>query len=136
VADWLNDRVEKFSNTGVFILEWGSNGSGDGQFDGPQGVFLDANDNAYVADSFNNRIEKFTSTGTFLTKWGSTGAGDGQFNSPFSVAVGSNGDVYVSDTNNNRVQKFVTMVSVHPATWGRMKVLFIGKPVAAAKKVR
>ena len=40
----------------IFALKWGSEGAGDGQFDGPLGVAVDASYNVYVADTFNHRI--------------------------------------------------------------------------------
>src|SRR5262245_22960229 len=38
VADSGNNRIEKFTSTGTFLLTWGSLGSGDGQFNYPIGV--------------------------------------------------------------------------------------------------
>ena len=32
VSDNLNSRIQKFWNNGTFIREWGTFGSGDGQF--------------------------------------------------------------------------------------------------------
>ncbi len=91
---------------GTFLTTWGSSGTGDGQFNYPEGVVVDGSGNVYVADSFNNRIQKFTSTGTFLTTWGSSGTGDGQFNYAVGVATDGSGNVYVADYGNNRIQKF------------------------------
>ncbi|MBI3743628.1 MAG: hypothetical protein HY261_05000, partial [Chloroflexi bacterium] len=86
--------------------KWGSEGSGDGQFNMPSGIAVDAQGNVYVADRGNYRIQEFTSTGKFLTKWGSEGSGDGQFNSPFGVAVDGVGNVYVADFDTPGIQKF------------------------------
>ena len=101
-----NHRVKKFSSTGAFITQWGSFGSGDGQFREPTAVATDPAGNVYVADSGNHRIQKFSSTGAFVTKWGSFGSGEGQFNVPCAVATDSAGNVYVADNGNDRVQKF------------------------------
>src|SRR3990170_206309 len=90
----------------LFILKWGSNGSGDGQFDRSLGVAIDGSGNVYVADDNNHRVQKFDSSGSFMLKWGSFGSGDGQFYGPSNVAVDGSGNVYVSDTSNNRIQKF------------------------------
>src|SRR5436309_13340757 len=50
----------------VYLTQWGSEGSGDGQFSFPRGVATDGAGNIYVydAETDNNRIQKFTSTGT------------------------------------------------------------------------
>jgi PKD repeat protein len=101
-----NNQIQKFSSSGTFITKWGSEGSNNGQFNGPVGVSVDPSGNVYVADSGNNRIQKFDSSGKFITKWGSSGNGDGQFNNPRGVAVDSSGNVYITDTGNNRIQKF------------------------------
>jgi len=89
-----------------FVTKWGSQGSGDGQFNWPEGVAVDSSGYVYVADEWNNRIQKFTSSGGFVTKWGNYGSGDGQFYKPRGVAVDSSGYVYVADTENHRIQKF------------------------------
>jgi len=50
-------------------------GTGNGQFNAPEGVAVDGSGNVFVVDSFNNRIQKFTNPGTFLTAWGSHARG-------------------------------------------------------------
>jgi len=100
------DRIQKFTSNGSFLTGWGSTGSGDGQFQSPSGVAVDATGSVYVADTHNQRIQKFDSSGTFLTKWGSFGTGDGQFAFPSKVAVDALGNVYVADFHNSRIEKF------------------------------
>ena len=65
-----NDRIQKFDSSGQLLTKWGSSGSGNGQFDDPNGVATDSSGNVYVADSGNNRIQKFDSSGTFITQVG------------------------------------------------------------------
>ena len=91
-----------------FAFKWGSEGSGDGQFEYPFGVAVDAWGNAYVADWGNYRIQKFTGSGQFITKWGSRGTGDGQFDTPYGIAIDGSGNVYVADFGNYRIQKFTS----------------------------
>jgi len=86
---------------------WGSNGSGDGQFNVPIDLCCDETGYVYVLDKNNHRVQKFTPTGGFVTKWGTQGTGDGQFNSPIGIACDGT-HIYVSDTENNRIQVFDT----------------------------
>ena len=60
VADQGNNRVQKFDSNGNFITKWGSEGSGDGQFNLPEGIAVDSSGNVYIADTGNNRIEVFS----------------------------------------------------------------------------
>src|SRR5438876_332613 len=106
VADYGNDRIQKFDASGTFVTAWGSGGAGNGQFNCPYGVATDGSGNVYVADDGNHRIQKFDASGTFLTTWGSDGSGNGQFHFPHGVATDGSGNVYVSDTNNQRIQEF------------------------------
>ena len=50
--------------------QWGSEGSGDGQFYSPNGIAVDSSGNVYVADTENQRIQKFTTDGEFITAMG------------------------------------------------------------------
>lgn len=106
VADFGNNRIQKFTNDGAFITSWGSSGSGPGQFSGPAYTAVDANGNVFVTDLFNSRVEKFTNDGGFVTAWGSYGARAGQFNWPGGIAVDPAGNVFVVDHFNSRIEKF------------------------------
>jgi hypothetical protein len=106
ISDANNHRIRKYDSSGAFLIQWGSIGSADGLFNGPQGLAIDAANNVYVADTGNNRIQKFNSAGTFLTKWGSAGSGNGQFMGPGGVSADLSGNIYVADGGNNRIQSF------------------------------
>jgi DNA-binding beta-propeller fold protein YncE len=120
-----DNTVQKFASDLTILTQWGSSGSGNGQFEQPRGVTVDASGNVYVVDSSNNRIQKFSGTGDYLGGWGSSGSGDGQFMNPVGVAINAAGEVYVADQGNNRVQKFGLVPTPTKATsWGRLKRLF------------
>jgi tripartite motif-containing protein 71 len=115
VVDAPTPRILKYDPQGTFVLQWGSKGSGDGQFelapadpnDGPLGGFIavDAQGNVYVSDGFNNRVQKFDPNGTFVAKWGSKGTNEGQFvDGPGPTYIDRQGNVYVSQFAG--VQKF------------------------------
>lgn len=105
VADFGNNRIQKFTNSGAYLGQWGTRGSAAGQFYGPDGIAIDAAGDIYVVDSNNYRVQQFTNTGVFLRQWGTMGVQPGQFYPlPKGVAVDASGNVFVSDCL--RVQKF------------------------------
>jgi len=132
VTDMNNHRVQKFNSAVAFQLKFGANGgdgsfgSGDGQFNSPEGIAVDSSGNIYVADTGNKRVQIFDSAGVFqlMFGWGvdtgaeafetctsscqggEPGTGDGQFDDPVGITVDDSGNIYVADTNNDRVQIF------------------------------
>jgi len=91
---------------GTYLSQFGSSGSGNGQFSHPWDVAIAPNGNIYVPDPSHHRVEEFDSSGNYLSQFGSSGTGNGQFNYPYGIAIDASGNVYVADTNNNNVQKF------------------------------
>jgi len=91
----------------TFVKEWGSKGTGDGQFLRPHDLEFDkANKSLYAADRDGNRIQVFDQNGTFLFKFGQKGQGDGQFLVPYGLDVDVRGHVWVADRGNHRIQQF------------------------------
>lgn len=70
-------RVVKYSRDGKFLLEWGTRGTGAGQFGLPHNVVVDSENRVYVTDRDNQRIQVFDSNGKFLTEWKNTGGVSG-----------------------------------------------------------
>jgi DNA-binding beta-propeller fold protein YncE len=101
----------------VFLGQWGSEGSGDGQFLAPFGVAVAPGGTVYVVEQ-SSRVQAFTADGAFLGSWGSAGRGNGQFALPHGIAVAPDGTVYVADTSNHRVQYFNPR-GVYVGQWGR-----------------
>ena len=78
VSDSHNDRIQKFTADGKFLMAVGTGeGDDEGQFDSPAGITCDSTGKVYVVDSFNHRIQVFTATGNFLSAFGSFGTGPG-----------------------------------------------------------
>lgn len=106
VVDQDNDRVQKFTQAGEFLMAFGSSGTGNGQFGRPTDIAIDAQGNLWVTDAGNSRVEKFSASGTYLSQFGSYGTGNGQFRNAESIAIGPTGTIWVGDTYNGRLQKF------------------------------
>jgi DNA-binding beta-propeller fold protein YncE len=106
VGDSGNDRVDEFTESGEYIGSFGAEGSGEGQFKGPDGIAFSGED-VYVVDSGNDRVQELSMSGTYIAKFGAKGTGEGQFETPYGIATEPvSGDLYVADSANNRVEEF------------------------------
>lgn len=78
---------------GAFVRRFGSTGTGNGQFNNPEGVAIDSQGNAWVADWENGRVQEF-------------GSEPGQLQGPAAIAVGPNDNVWVADWSGHSVSAF------------------------------
>jgi sugar lactone lactonase YvrE len=87
-----------------FLLAWGREGHGPGEFSSPIGIAVSAKDEIYVTDVNNARLQKFTADGTYL----------GGFDLPWDrpsrrfvmtggIAVDTQGTIYLSLMGQHRV---------------------------------
>jgi hypothetical protein len=87
-------RTDDLSGTNA--IAYGTQGSGVGQFYGPQGIALDSAGRIYIADIYNDRIVRIDDMNG--TNWISYGAyGTGPFVSPQSVSIDPTGHIWVLD---------------------------------------
>ena len=89
-----------------YVGEFGTGGTGDGQFWWPSSMAFDREERLYVADEALQRITIFSKRGQLLGQWGSEGSGDGQLDRPSSIVFDQEDNLLVSDSLNHRVQKF------------------------------
>ena len=68
-----NARVVKYTAGGQYALEWGSRGTGPGEFGLPHNLVVDAEGRVYVADRDNRRVQVFAPDGEFLAEWPNIG---------------------------------------------------------------
>jgi tripartite motif-containing protein 71 len=116
VVDSGNCRIQKFTSSGDYLQQWGSNGTENGKFDQPTGVAVGPGNVVYVADSANQRIQKFTSNGDYLGQWGSRTDWDYFLSWPQELTVDRQGNVYVACRFGNCIKKF-TASGTHIATY-------------------
>lgn len=111
VADASNNRIQRCdpSNMPSSCVTLGGpvNGMGNGQFNEPYGVVLDAGGNLWVADTFNNRVQEFDSSLVYQSQFGSSSV----LLYPKGVFIDAQGNVIVAD-GYSRVQVFTTSGSL------------------------
>ena len=106
VVDQGNNRIQRFSSRLVFLDAWGSQRSGEGQFQTPGDIAVGPGGNwVYVLDKGNRRVQRFSSRGTFSLEWGKQGNGQGQFQAPSAIVIDESGFLYIGDIEVHRVQK-------------------------------
>ena len=99
-------RVSVVTIDEEFVRDFGSAGTGDGQFTWPSAIALDKDENVYVADEWLNRISIFDKDGVYLGKWGTPGRGAGQLSGPSGIVFDKDDNVYITEELSHRVQKF------------------------------
>jgi sugar lactone lactonase YvrE len=104
-----------------FVMDFGTQGSEDGNYYNPEGLVYDGSGNLYVADTDNNRVQRVTTSGVFQRKWDTYLDLDDlpqSLSAPYAAAVNtSSGYLYVVDTGNNRIVQFWT-TGGYMRTWG------------------
>lgn len=101
-----NDRVQKFTAGGEFVLAFGGHGTGPGEFQRPAGIAWH-DGRIYVADAANNRVQIFTDEGKHLGVLGEGGR-PLPLRFPYDVTVGPDDAIYIAEYGSGRVTKAST----------------------------
>ena len=99
-----NDRVQKFSVLGEFLLEFGSFGTSPGEFQRPSGIVWHDR-KVYVADAINNRVQVFSDRGEFqgILQNGQQAL---RLHYPYDLAKDATGRLYVVEYGAGRIACF------------------------------
>jgi DNA-binding beta-propeller fold protein YncE len=97
-------RISVFNRgDGALLRRFGSEGSGDGQLNNPQGLcFMSGHRHVAVADCVNHRVSMFSVEGEFVRH-----VGVGKLRWPSGVACSAFDELVVADRDNNRVVVFI-----------------------------
>lgn len=117
----IGSQIWVYTQTAQLVRKIGIVGQSgaDGLFDFPHGIFIDKNDQLYVADTQNKRVQILTKEGTFIRKIG-------DLNSPIGVVVDGDGKVYISDSGTSDIRVydnaggFVRLIGSHDGDEGKM----------------
>ena len=91
-----------------FLGEFGTFGTGEGQFVWPIGIAADSRGRIYISDEHRHDVQVFEADGRYVGRWGEFGAAPGQLNRPSSMAIDEHARVFLADGFNHRVQVFST----------------------------
>ncbi|CAF3520365.1 unnamed protein product [Rotaria sp. Silwood1] len=121
IGDRYNNRIQKcdireLTCTTIAGQANAVRGTNMSDLNGPTYVYIDSNDNLYIADSDNYRVQFWSygaSYGTTIAGiTGSSGSTLNKFSIPYGVTLDSNSNaVYIADFNNHRVMKYLSSSS-------------------------
>jgi tripartite motif-containing protein 71 len=93
VCEWTNHRIQCFTADGIYLHQWGVEGSGDGQFDGPEDI------SGGIGNGIDSRVSAEMMKVPELCAF-PPGV------MPICAAYLGDEDIYVCDVNNHRIQVF------------------------------
>lgn len=94
------------AQTGRHLLDFGTRGSGPGEFNLPRDVTIGRDGLLYVVDGGNFRVQIFQPDGRFVGTFGAIGRQGGQFSRPKEAATDAQGNVYIVDSAFGNFQIF------------------------------
>jgi DNA-binding beta-propeller fold protein YncE len=102
--------VVRLSHDGKYLGAWGKKGAGEGEFNLPHSIAVDAKGRVYVADRENGRVQVFTGEGKFLAQWREVGH-------PYGLFLAREGTLYVADGIANTISIY-DLEGKRLARWG------------------
>lgn len=108
VVDTAEHSLVVFDLNGQLLFTWGGRGPGEGVFNFPTDVDIDADGNIYVLDSLNAKVQVLDPDGKYLRDFGERGTASGSFQVPKGIAVSPTGLVVVTDSMAKRFVIFNT----------------------------
>ncbi|MEW6715718.1 MAG: hypothetical protein AB1306_11605, partial [Nitrospirota bacterium] len=117
VSDVSVNKIKVYNPDGSYSFSFGSNGSGNGQFNKPTGITINEaageliiSDLQVLQDANGTyagaRVQIFDLNGLFKRNFGQYGQGEGKMLRPKGVAVDGQGRIYITDAAQNVVQVF------------------------------
>lgn len=97
VAENRSGQIFVYNASGRLRFQFGSRGTGEGQFLSVTGIAIAPDGGIFVADQQGVPVQSFDNQGNYLTGWGKHEMGRENFALPSGIAVNSKGLVIVAD---------------------------------------
>lgn len=97
VADCGNNRVQKFTSSGEFLMEFGAISDTE-NITTPSGIAIDSKDTVYVTEISAHRVSVFSADGLFVMSFGQEYRK--QLQEPCGIAIDEDGHIYVCNQGN------------------------------------
>jgi tripartite motif-containing protein 71 len=108
----LNSRegnIKRYSASGAFVAQYGSWGSGAGQYNLPRGISTDGT-RIYVADSNNRRVQILSRTGAHVRTMPcgvpASGSGTQLLSGCTGITTDADGNIYAAAVSENKIYKW------------------------------
>jgi sugar lactone lactonase YvrE len=105
VVDTGNFRIQKFAPDRSFLLAWGSEGEGDGQFLVASSIAVGPDGTVYVSDENQLDIQAFDADGRFLHSIAIPEPAN-RLSVPAGITVDAGGDIWLADYGASRILRF------------------------------
>jgi len=107
LVDGVNSRIVVTGNNGEWKFQFGTEGSGQGQFIHPLGIDISEDGRVFIADSGNHRIQVFDLKGNFKYTFSIAIDSDTHPADPVDIIVSKlKGQLYISDNENHNIKVF------------------------------
>lgn len=119
LVDGVNNRIIVVGSDGRWKFDFGSEGTGKGQFIRPVGIDVSERGNIFIADTGNHRIQVFDSKGKFLYMFNVRTSSEEHRSDPVDVAISRlNNYLYIADNENHKI-KVYNQNGTYEFQWGR-----------------
>jgi DNA-binding beta-propeller fold protein YncE len=118
VVDTGNFRVQKFAPDRSFLLAWGSEGEGDGQFLVASSIAVGPDGTVYVSDENQLDIQAFDADGRFLHSIAVPELAN-RLSVPAGITIDAGGDIWLADYGASRILRFSPSGELL-STWGTL----------------
>jgi DNA-binding beta-propeller fold protein YncE len=106
VSDTGNNRIQKFDPQGNFLLQWGSDGAGEGQLFKVADIGIDPEGNLVVIDDNFYNFQKFDPLGNFLAAWGTAETIESRLVDVGLITFDTAGNLFAADPGTFAIFKF------------------------------